>query len=101
MRKEISAILDKVLSKGMEMMESERAQQILATPQAQKALDLGLAALTKVNDCADAFKAGIASKLGLATQKEVDELRETIAKLEAEKAVEEEACCADDDASAE
>lgn len=86
MKKEISAILDKVLTKGMEIMESEKAQKLLSSPQAQKAMDLGLNALTMAQNASDAVKANIASKLGLATQKEVDELRETIAKLEAEKA---------------
>lgn len=86
MKKEISAILDKVLTKGMSLMESERAQQILSSPQAQKALDLGMSALTLAQNASDAVKAGIANKLGLATQKEVDELRETVAKLEADKA---------------
>lgn len=86
MKKEVSAILDKVLTKGMAILESEKAQQLLASPQAQKALDMGMAALNKAQSASDAVKAGIASKLGLATQKEVDELRETIAKLEAEKA---------------
>ncbi len=86
MKKEISAILDKVLTKGMALMESEKAQQILSSPQAQKALDLGMSALTLAQNASDAVKAGIANKLGLATQKEVDELRETVAKLEADKA---------------
>lgn len=92
MKKEISAIVDKALSKGMEIMESEKAQQILSSPQAQKAMDLGLSALTMVQNASDAVKAGIANKLGLATRKEVEELRETVAKLEAEKA----AAAADD-----
>lgn len=86
MKKEISAILDKVLTKGMAIMESERAQQVLASPQAQKALEIGMNALGKAQEASDAIKAGIASKLGLATQKEVDELRETVEKLESEKA---------------
>lgn len=86
MKKEISAILDKVLTKGMAIMESERAQQVLSSPQAQKALEIGMSALGKAQDCSEAFKAGIAAKLGLATQKEVDELRETVERLEAEKA---------------
>ena len=89
MNQQISALVDKVLTKGMAIMESEKAQQLMASPQAQKAMDLGLAALTKVQSLQDAAKAGIAAKLGLATQKELDELRETIEKLEAEKA----ACC--------
>jgi hypothetical protein len=67
-------------------MESEKAQQLLSTPQAQKALDLGMSALTMVQNTSDAFKAGVANKLGLATQKDIDELRDTIARLEAEKA---------------
>ncbi|MBR4985779.1 MAG: hypothetical protein IKY83_08565 [Proteobacteria bacterium] len=86
MKKEISAILDKVLTKGMAIMESERAQQVLASPQAQKALELGMSALGAVQGASEAIKAGIATKLGLATQKEVDELRETVERLEAEKA---------------
>ena len=92
MKKQISAILDKVLSKGMELMESERAQQILSSPQAQKALDLGMAALAKASEAAEGFKACLACRLGLATQKEVDELRDTIARLEADRAA---ACCCD------
>ncbi len=89
MNQQISAIVDKILTKGMAIMESEKAQQIMASPQAQKAMDLGLAALNIVLSMQEATKACIAAKLGLATQKEVDELRETIEKLEAEKA----ACC--------
>ena len=99
MKKQISAILDKILSKGMELMESERAQQILSSPQAQKALDLGMAALSKANEVADCLKAGLASRLGLATQKEIDELRDTIARLESDRGA---CCCCDasDDAKA-
>ena len=86
MKKQISAIVDKLLTKGMAIMESEKAQQLLSTPQAQKALDLGMSALTMVQNTSEAFKAGVANKLGLATQKDIDELRDTIARLEAEKA---------------
>ena len=86
MKKQVSAIVDKLLTKGMAIMESEKAQQLLSTPQAQKALDLGMSALTMAQNTSEAFKAGVANKLGLATQKELDELRDTIAKLEAEKA---------------
>jgi len=86
MKKQISAIVDKLLTKGMALMETEKAQQILSSPQAQKAMDLGLAALNKVQSASDCFKAGVASKLGLATQKEVDELRNEITRLEAERA---------------
>jgi polyhydroxyalkanoate synthesis regulator phasin len=86
MKKQVSAIVDKLLTKGMAIMESEKAQQLLSTPQAQKALDLGMSALTMVQNTSDAFKAGVANKLGLATQKDIDELRDTIARLEAEKA---------------
>lgn len=92
MNQQISAIVDKILTKGMAVMESERAQQIMASPQAQKAMDMGMAALTRLQAVQEAAKAGIAAKLGLATQKELDELRETIAKLEAEK------CCCSGDA---
>ena len=98
MNQQISVIVDKILTKGMAIMESEKAQQLMSSPQAQKAMDLGLAALNKLQAMQDAAKAGIANKLGLATQKEVDELRETIAKLEAEKA----ACdCKAEDAAVE
>ena len=86
MKKQISALVDKVLTKGMALMESEKAQQILSSPQAQKAMDLGLAALNKVQEASENFKSGVASKLGLATQKEVDELRNEITRLEAERA---------------
>ena len=86
MKKQISAIVDKLLTKGMALMETEKAQQILSSPQAQKAMDLGLAALNKMQSANECIKAGIASKLGLATQKEVDELRNEITRLEAERA---------------
>ena len=57
--------------------------------QAQKALDLGLSALTKVQEISDSAKAGIARKMGLATQKEVDALREELeAKLAASEKAE-------------
>lgn len=85
MKEQISALVDKVLTKGMSLMETERAQAILSSPQAQKAMDFGMAALAKMQDASEAFKAGVASKFGLATQKEVDELREEIARLQAER----------------
>ena len=97
MNQQISALVDKILTKGMAIMESEKAQQIMSSPQAQKAMDLGLAALNKVQAVQDAAKAGIAARLGLATQKEVDELRETIAKLEAGCACSDAKCDAADD----
>ncbi|MBQ9394253.1 MAG: hypothetical protein IJU23_01900 [Proteobacteria bacterium] len=87
MKKEISAILDKVLSQGMKILESEKASQILSSPQAQKAMEVGLSALNKAQAMSDCFKAGLADKLGLATRREVEELRETLAKLESEKAM--------------
>ena len=86
MKKQISALVDKVLTKGMALMETDKAKQILSSPQAQKAMDLGLAALNKMQDASESFKSGVASKLGLATQKEVDELRNEITRLEAERA---------------
>ena len=85
MNQQISVFVDKVLTKGMAIMESEKAQQIMSTPQAQKALDFGMVALNKIQALNESCKAVIASKLGLATQKEVDELREIIERLESAK----------------
>lgn len=99
MKKEISAILDKVLSQGMKILESEKASQILSSPQAQKAMELGMNALNMAQAMSDGFKAGLADKLGLATRREVEELRETLAKLESEKAMAE--CEAKKNADAE
>lgn len=83
MKAQISAWMDKVLTAGMSVMESERAQKIMASPQAQKAMDLGIAALTKLQEASEGAKACLAEKLGLATQKEVDALRDQISQLEA------------------
>ena len=89
MKEKIAGLMDKVLTKGMSLMESERMQKIMASEQAQKALDLGLSALTKVQEISDLAKAGIARKMGLATQKEVDALREELeAKLAASEKAE-------------
>ncbi|MGN1071817.1 MAG: hypothetical protein ACI4VB_03720 [Bradymonadia bacterium] len=89
MKEKIAGLMDKVLTKGMSLMESERMQKIMASEQAQKALDLGLSALTKVQEISDSAKAGIARKMGLATQKEVDALREELeAKLAASEKAE-------------
>ena len=89
MTEKIAGLMDKVLTKGMSLMESERMQKIMASEQAQKALDLGLSALTKVQEISDSAKAGIARKMGLATQKEVDALREELeAKLAASEKAE-------------
>jgi hypothetical protein len=85
-KKSVAAIVDKILTKGMSLMESERAQQLLSTPQAQKALDFGMNALTKAQEASEALKSKLASKLGLVSQKEVEELRSEIARLQAEKA---------------
>lgn len=86
MKKQISILVDKLMTKGMAVMENERVQQVMATPQAQKLLDLGISALTKANEVNACVKAGIANQLGLATRKEVDELRNEIARLEAQNA---------------
>ena len=89
MKEKIAGLMDKVLTKGMSLMESERMQKIMASEQAQKALDLGLSALSKVQEISDSAKAGIARKMGLATQKEVDALREELeAKLAASEKAE-------------
>ena len=89
MKEKIAGLMDKVLTKGMSLMESERMQKIMASEQAQKALDLGLSALTKVQEISDSAKGGIARKMGLATQKEVDALREELeAKLAASEKAE-------------
>ena len=89
MKEKIAGLMDKVLTKGMSLMESERMQKIMASEQAQKALDLGISALTKVQEISDSAKAGIARKMGLATQKEVDALREELeAKLAASEKAE-------------
>ena len=102
MKKQISAIVDKLLTKGMALMESERAQQILSSPQAQKAMDFGIAALGKAQEASEAFKSIVAARLGLATQKEMDELRDEITRLEAENAaLKKEADKADGEAPAE
>ena len=82
MKKQISNLVDKVLTKGMALMESERVQNIMASPQAQKAMDLGMAALTKIQSAQENAKSCIAQKLDLATRKEVDELREQLEELE-------------------
>ena len=83
MQKHISGLVDKVLSKGMELMESERVQKLMASPQAQKAMDLGISAMTKAQEAKAAAKAGIANRLGLATRKEMEELRAQLEELEA------------------
>lgn len=82
MKKHIAAVMDKILTKGMSIMESEKAQKIMASPQVQKAMDLGIAALTKVNESKEAAKSAIAANLGLATQKDIDELRASLSKVE-------------------
>lgn len=82
MKKQISNLVDKVLTKGMALMESERVQNMMASPQAQKAMDLGMAALTKIQSVQENAKSCIAQKLDLATRKEVEELREQIEELE-------------------
>ena len=84
MKKQISLLVDKLMTKGMAIMENERVQQVMATPQAQKVLDLGVTAFTKANEMNECFKAGIANQLGLATRKEVQDLRNEIARLEAQ-----------------
>jgi hypothetical protein len=84
MKKQISLLVDKLMTKGMAIMENERVQQVMATPQAQKVLDLGVTAFTKANEINECFKAGLANQLGLATRKEVQDLRNEIARLEAQ-----------------
>lgn len=86
MKKQISILIDKLMTKGMAIMENERVQQVMATPQAQKVLDLGVTALTKANEMNECFKSGLANQLGLATRKEVQDLRNEIARLEAQNA---------------
>lgn len=89
MKKQISLLVDKLMTQGMALMENERVQQVMATPQVQKALELGVNALTKANEINENVKNGIANQLGLATRKEVQELRNEIARLEAMAAAEE------------
>ncbi len=89
MKKQLSLIVDKLMTQGMAPMENERVQQVMATPQVQKALELGVNALTKANEINENVKLGIANQLGLATRKEVQELRNEIARLEAMAAAEE------------
>ena len=89
MKKQLSLIVDKLMTQGMALMENERVQQVMATPQVQKALELGVNALTKANEINENVKLGIANQLGLATRKEVQELRNEIARLEAMAAAEE------------
>ena len=83
MKKQLTSLVETLLTKGMAIMESEQAQKILTSPQAQKVMDVGIAALTKINDASECMKAGIADKLGLATRKEVEDLRAQLEQLEA------------------
>ncbi|MBQ1266950.1 MAG: hypothetical protein IIY06_09380 [Proteobacteria bacterium] len=92
MNKQIAAIMDKVISKGMAIMESEKAQKLLESPQAQKAMELGLNALTRIQELREAAKAQFAASLGLATQKDLDSLRESLEKVE-EKVCDAPAAC--------
>jgi len=82
MNKHISVLMDKVLTKGMALMESEKVQKILSSPQAQRAMDFGIAALTSLQNAKETAKTDIASGLGLATQKDLDALRESLEKVE-------------------
>ncbi len=82
MKQQITALMDTILTKGMAIVESEKCQQLLSSPQAQKAMDLGISALTKVNEIKEAAKSKIAANLGLATQKDLDALRESLNKVE-------------------
>lgn len=83
MKKQLTSLVETLLTKGMTIMESEQAQKILASPQAQKAMELGLAVLSKASEASESLKAGIADKLGLATRKEVEDLRAQLEQLEA------------------
>ena len=98
MKKQLTSLVETLLTKGMAVMESEQAQKILASPQAQKALDLGMTALTKAHEASECMKAGIVDKLGLATRKEVEDLRAQIEQLEAAKNV---ACTHDENQAGE
>ncbi|MCL2325557.1 MAG: hypothetical protein FWC40_03505 [Proteobacteria bacterium] len=82
MNKQISALMDKVLTKGMALMESEKVQKILSSPQAQRAMDFGIAALTSLQNAKETAKTDIASGLGLATQKDLEALRESLEKVQ-------------------
>lgn len=82
MNKQVAAIMDKVISKGMALMENEKVQGILESPQAQKAMELGINALTRIQELRDAAKTQFAASLGLATQKDLDALRESLEKVE-------------------
>ena len=97
MNKQIAAIMDKVISKGMAIMESEKTQKLLETPQAQKAMEIGLNALTRLQELREMAKAQFAASLGLATQKDLDSLRESLEKVE-EKVADAPAAIACDDA---
>lgn len=82
MKKQVSAIADKCLTKAMALMESERVQELLASPKAQHAMEIGVNALESLAKAKDAAKASIASGLGLATQRDLDALRESIDRVQ-------------------
>lgn len=82
MKKQVSALADKCLTKAMALMESERVQELLASPKAQRAMEIGVNALESLAKAKEAAKASIASGLGLATQRDLDALKENIGKVE-------------------
>ena len=83
MKKQLTSLVETLLTKGMAIMESEQAQKILTSPQAPSDMDVGPAAITKINGATASKRAGIADKLGLATRKEVEDLRAQLEQLEA------------------
>lgn len=88
MKKQIMSIVDKILEKGQAVIASEKAQELLASPKVQKALEVGVSALSQLADVKEAAKAAIVANLGLATQKDLEELRNDLKKVEEAKMAE-------------
>lgn len=80
MNKSLTNLLDKALTKGMKLLESERAQKLLSSPQAQSAMDFGLKALGNLQETSESIKSFIVQKLGVATKDEVQTLRDELAR---------------------
>ena len=85
-KKNAKLIVDKVLTKGMALLETEQAKKLLESKQVQTAMELGLNMLAKAQEQSAVLKSKIAASLDLVTQEDFRKVQEDLAKMEAKVA---------------
>ncbi len=81
MTEEKKTIKDRVIARGMKLLENPKVQEILASKKTEKIMETGFSIASTVIDVANSAQDKTLNALGLAKQEEIEKLQRELDKI--------------------